>query len=169
MQRELRLPGPGAGDGSPYSTTYGDPSSSVSEMTDACVAPAPAGLSSTDSDQFSVTLSWNPITDAQYYKLQRGTSPTGPWTDISDTISGTTRTVSGLECNTLYYFKVRARGDGNPYSTTFGQQSSGDVSRRTTECPAAPAPIGLEVPASAETTITLEWFWVSPDPPKEGV
>ena len=149
------------GDGSPYSTSYGDASSSVSETTDGCtVAPAPTGLSATASAQTSVTLSWNPVTDAQYYRLERSTSRTGPWTGISSTIVGTSRTVYGLECNTLYYFKVSARGDGHPYSTTFGQQSSGDVSRRTTECPGAPAPIGLEVTASTDTTVTLEWFWV---------
>ena len=149
------------GDGSPYSYTYGNPSSSVSRRTTECpVAPAPTNLSATASGQSTVTLRWNPVADAQYYKLERSTSRTGTWTDISETIGGTSRTVYGLECNTLYYFKVSARGDGHPYSTTFGQQSSGDVSRRTTECPTAPAPIGFEVTASTETTITLEWFWV---------
>ena len=149
------------GDGSPYSTTYGDASSSVSRRTTECpVAPAPTNLSATASGQSTVTLRWNPVADAQYYKLERSTSRTGTWTDISETIGGTSRTVYGLECNTLYYFKVSARGDGHPYSTTFGQQSSGDVSRRTTECPTAPAPIGLEVVASTDTTIDLEWFWV---------
>jgi hypothetical protein len=32
--------------------------------------------------------------------------------------------VDGLDCNTSYYFQVRARGDGSPYSYTYGNPSS---------------------------------------------
>ncbi len=149
------------GDGSPYSILYGEPSNSVSETTDEHYAPAPTGLSATASTQTGVTLSWTAVTDAQYYKLERGASSTGPWTSVSDTISTSSYTATGLDCNTTYYFKVSARGDGSPYSTTFGSQSSGDVSRSTTDCPNAPAPLGLEATASTDTTATLSWTAVT--------
>ena len=48
---------------------------------------------------------------------------------------------AGLECSTTYYFRVSARGDGSPYSTTFGSASS-SVSRATSAC--APT-IGVDV------------------------
>ena len=38
-----------------------------------------------------------------------------------------------LKCNTLYHFRVSARGDGSPYSTAFGGASSG-VSQSTSAC-----------------------------------
>ena len=45
----------------------------------------------------------------------------------------TSRTATGLDCSTTYYFRVSARGDGSPYSTTFGDPSS-SVSRATSAC-----------------------------------
>ena len=149
------------GDGSPYSTLYGDPSRTVSETTDERYAPAPTGLSATASTQTGVSLSWTAVTDAEYYKIERGASSTGPWTSVSDTISTSSYTATGLVCNTTYYFKVSARGDGSPYSTTFGSQSDGDVSKSTTDCPNAPAPLGLEATASTDTTVILSWTAVT--------
>ena len=46
--------------------------------------------------------------------------------------------MDGLDCNTSYYFQVRARGDGSPYSYTYGNPSS-SVSETTDAC-VAPAP-----------------------------
>ena len=45
----------------------------------------------------------------------------------------TSGTATGLDCGTTYYFRVSARGDGSPYSTTFGSASS-SVSRATSAC-----------------------------------
>ena len=111
------------GDGSPYSYTYGNPSSSVSETTDACVAPAPTGLRVTSDTDDSVSLSWNAVTDAHYYKVEYRRSSSSSWLHAGYTF-GTSRTVSGLDPNTPYDFQVRARGDGSPYSYTYGNPSS---------------------------------------------
>ena len=144
------------GDGSPYSTTYGNPSSSVSETTDACVAPAPTGLTVTSDTDDSVSLSWNPVTDAGAYKVEYRRSSSISWLHAGYVYSSTSDTVDGLDCNTSYDFRVRARGDGSPYSTTYGDASS-SVSRRTTECPVAPAPTNLSATASGQSTVTLSW------------
>ena len=142
------------GDGSPYSYTYGNPSSSVSETTDACVAPAPTGLRVTSDTDDSVSLSWNAVTDAHYYKVEYRRSSSSSWLHASYTF-GTSRTVSGLDPNTAYDFQVRARGDGSPYSYTYGSPST-SVSR-TTDPPTAPAPTGLRATASTETSVSLRW------------
>ncbi len=142
------------GDGSPYSYTYGNPSSSVSETTDACVAPAPTGLRVTSDTDDSVSLSWNAVTDAHYYKVEYRRSSSSSWLHASYTF-GTSRTVSGLDPNTAYDFQVRARGDGSPYSYTYGSPST-SVSR-TTDPPTAPAPTGLRATASTETSVSLSW------------
>ena len=145
---------PARGDGSPYSYTYGNPSSSVSETTDACVAPAPTGLRVTSDTDDSVSLSWNAVTDAHYYKVEYRRSSSSSWLHASYTF-GTSRTVSGLDPNTAYDFQVRARGDGSPYSYTYGSPST-SVSR-TTDPPTAPAPTGLRATASTETSVSLRW------------
>ena len=149
------------GDGRAYSTNYSAASSDVSQTTSGPpVAPAPTGLSATASGQYYVALSWDPRPNVQYYKLERGTSSTGPWTPVNSTIGSASSagyTAYGLECNTRHYFKVSARGDGGHYSTTFGPRSTGDVSRMTTGCPDAPAPTGLTPTASTGTTVSLSW------------
>ncbi len=81
-------------------------------------------------------MSWNPVTDAYRYRLEHSESSSGPWTAETET-SSASDTVGGLNCNTTYYFRVRARGDGSPYSTTFGA-ASGDVSETTSTCPNRP-------------------------------
>ena len=149
------------GDGSPYSATFGSPSTgSVSRDTGVCptTAPAPTGLGVSSSTATSVTLTWDAVTDAAAYKLERSDSSTGPWTEVSSTITSTSHDVTGLTCNTTYYFRVSANGDGSPYSATFGSPSTGSVSRDTGVCPTtAPAPAGLGVSSSTATSVTLTW------------
>ena len=130
------------GDGSPYSLTYGTPSSSVFETTDGCplpTAPRPTGLSVNSDTDDSVSLSWNAVTDAAVYKVEYRRSGSISWLHASYVWSGTSKTVDGLDCDTGYYFRVRARGDGSPYSLTYGDASS-SVSETTDGCPLPTAP-----------------------------
>ena len=105
-------------------------STSVSRTTDPPTAPAPTGLRATASTETSVSLSWNAVTDAHYYNASSSS-----WLHAGYTF-GTSRTVSGLDPNTPYDFQVRARGDGSPYSYTYGSPST-SVSR-TTDPPTSP-------------------------------
>ena len=148
------------GNGSPYSTTFGSASSSVSRTTTGCPdAPAPTGLRVTSSTDARVSLRWYSVTDAYRYKLERSTTRSGPWTVVNQYISGTTHTVYSLDCNTTYYFRVSTRGNGSPYSDTFGSASS-SVSRTTSGCPDAPAPTGLRVTSSTANSVSLRWYSV---------
>ena len=149
------------GDGSPYSLTYGDASSSVSETTDGCplpTAPRPTGLSVTSDTDDSVSLSWNAVTDAAVYKVEYRRSGSISWLHASYVWSGTSKTVDGLDCDTGYYFRVRARGDGSPYSYTYGDPSS-SVSETTDGCPlpTAPRPTGLSVTSDTDDSVSLSW------------
>ena len=76
---------------------------------------------------------WNAVPNAHRYKLERAISTSSPWTLVGAQVAGTSTTATGLKCNTLYHFRVSARGDGSPYSTTFGGASSG-VSQSTSAC-----------------------------------
>ena len=120
------------------------------------LAPVPTGLSADSSTQTSVALSWDSLTNAQYYRLERREGVTGSWVIVSSYISGTSRTAYGLTCNTTHYFRISARGDGSPYTTSFGTASS-SVSRATTTCPNATAPSGLSADSSNVNSVSLSW------------
>ena len=118
--------------------------------------PPPTGLSADSSTQTSVALSWDSLTNARYYRLERREGVTGSWVIVSSYISGTSRTAYGLTCNTTHYFRISARGDGSPYTTSFGTASS-SVSRATTTCPNATAPSGLSADSSNVNSVSLSW------------
>ena len=119
-------------------------------------APAPTELQATASTAGSVTLSWDSVTDAYLYQLERSASSSGPWTSVSSTINGTSHTAAGLTCNTYYYFRVSTRGDGSPYPITFGDPSS-NVFRRTSGCPDAPTGFTVTVDRDGPDGIVLKW------------
>ena len=151
------------GDGDPYSTTYGSGSTAVSKTTSECLAPAPTGLRVTSFDDDSVTMSWTAVTDAHGYKLEYRESDDTTWIHGNYSGSSTSGTIFRLTCNTEYDFRVRARGDGDPYSrTTYGPGST-SVTKTTSEC-LAPAPTGLKVTSSRDDRVTLSWNAVTDAP-----
>ena len=142
------------GDGTPYSYIYGDPSSSVSETTDKCKAPAPTRLSVTSDTEDSVSLSWRTVNNAAKYKVEYKASSSTIWRH-GTYASGTTATVDNLSCNTSYQFRVRARGDGIPYSYIYGNPST-SVSETTDLCIPS-APTELSVTSDTEDSVSLSW------------
>ncbi len=120
------------GDGKSYSFTYSPPSTSVSRKTSQCRAPAPTGLKVTGSDDESISLTWDAVTDAGAYRVEYLKSGSSTWRIDGYVYSGTSHTVDGLESGTTYFFRVRTRGDGNPYSFIFGKSST-SVSKKTSQ------------------------------------
>ena len=125
-------------------------------------APAPTGLRVTSDTDDSVSLSWNAVTDAGAYKVEYRRSSSISWLHAGYVYSSTSDTVDGLDCNTSYYFQVRARGDGSPYSYTYGNPSF-SVSETTDACPVpvAPAPTGLTVTSDTDDSVSLSWNTVT--------
>ena len=142
------------GDGSPYSTSFGL-TASVSGKTACPPAPAPSGLTVTASNQNSVSLKWNAVSNASRYKLERRRGRSGSWVPVSSDISGVSHTASGLSRCATYYFKVSAKGDDSTYSISFGSASA-SVSGKTA-CPPAPAPSNFRVSSSTKTSVSLRW------------
>ena len=100
-------------------------------------APAPTNLSATTSDDDSVSLSWNAVTDANAYRVEYRKSSSPTWLLHGFVYTGTSRRATGLDCNTSYSFRVKARGNGNPYSLFYGSPSN-VVSQTTSDCPSTP-------------------------------
>ena len=108
------------GDGSPYSYTYGNPSSGVSETTDACPVPAPppapqnlTGASGPGRGEAS--LNWDTVAEATGYKVeQRKRRTFAPflhtWVDLGSevTIIGSSAVVRNLSVNDAKRFRVKA-------------------------------------------------------------
>jgi uncharacterized repeat protein (TIGR02543 family) len=72
--------------------------------------PAPAGFAVTNVKTDRITVSWNNISNVQYYYLYMASSNTGPWssnyTFTNDDV--TSFTFSALSSETTYYFRVSA-------------------------------------------------------------
>ena len=133
------------GDGATYSTAFGS-AASVSGTTSTCpAAPAPSGFKATGSTQSTVTLAWTAVTDAEEYKLERRVGSDN-WTTVDSAIPGATISynVHSLVSCTNYQFRIRAKGGGSPYSTSFG--SAADVSEMTTGCVSNPQPTATPTP-----------------------
>ena len=67
---------------------------------------APGSLSATPSS-YGILLSWNASGDATY-TLQRGTSPSGPFTTLANSISGTTFTDESAIPGIQYFYVISA-------------------------------------------------------------
>ena len=98
-------------------------SASASGTASAANLTAPTGLAAAwgtcvANVSFQVVLTWNAVSDARGYLVYRGTSSTGPWTQIGPTpVSGTTYTANGpsgasFTWNVTYWYQVKAYGGG---------------------------------------------------------
>ena len=113
------------GDGTTTADGYGTASAAIEHDTTSCPeAQPPSGVSGT-STRTSISLTWNEVTGATAYQVQQHVSglswkPVGTVTDLADL----PHPVTGLTCGTSYLFQVRAKGDGSPHSTTYGEWST---------------------------------------------
>jgi hypothetical protein len=72
--------------------------------------PGPTGVRTTAQTKTTVTLTWSPVTGAEYYRVYRK----GAGTNIGSS-EDTTHQVTGLQGNTTYTFHVRAVGHDGKY------------------------------------------------------
>ena len=155
------------GDWSAYSSAVQLPVDAAASLYD---APAPTGLRVTSTSATVVNLSWDAVSGASRYLAEYSTSASGPWAFAFLELSPrTSYKAVGLACETTYYFRIGARGDGTTYTSDYGAPSVGNVIGTTGDCPAsdeslAPAPSRLrlapstiDTPAVTQTTVKLVW------------
>ena len=98
-------------------------SATASGTASAANLTAPTGLAAAwgtcvANVSFQIVLTWNAVTDARGYLVYRGTTSTGPWTQIGPTpVVGTSYTANGpsgatFTWNVTYWYVVKAYGGG---------------------------------------------------------
>jgi len=75
---------------------------------------APSNLAATATDRSHIKLTWSDNSTGETgFKIERSTSPTGGFTQITTVGAGvTTYTNGGLSRGTTYYYRVRSYGAG---------------------------------------------------------
>ena len=114
----------------------------------------------TASGPTSVLLDWDDRNGISRYKVERRTGSTGSWSTVSEYVYTSSRTVPGLTCDTTYYFKVSAYGNGTTYGAEWGSPTSprsatprcGDTTPPPTTPPPTVTPTTPDPPTSLGVT-----------------
>lgn len=131
--------------------TNGNGSTSFSPSVSATTPTGvPTGLAATATGSSTISVSWNTMSGATSYTLQRSTSANGTYTQIY-TGSTASYSDSGLQANTTYYYEVKSND-----STGSSAYSS---SVNATTFPATPT--GLAATPTGSSTISVSWSTVS--------
>ncbi len=112
---------------------------------------APAGLTASNVQQTTLTLTWNAATDnvgVTGYDVYQGSTNLG-------SVTGTTTNVTGLTASTAYQFSVVAKDAAGNESDASNTVNVTTADAPDTQAPTAPA--GLAASNVAETTLTLSW------------
>ena len=133
-----------------YNTGGNSPYSGVASATTSDVVPgAPSALAATAVSGSQINLTWTQgAGNEDGFKIERGTSASGPWTQIATVgINATSYSNAGLLGNTRYYYRVRS------YNTA----GNSAYSNTANDITAPPAPSGLAATAPAYHTVNLTW------------
>jgi hypothetical protein len=115
------------------------------------VAPAaPSDFVANATSQSQIKLTWTDnSTNETGFKLNKGTSATGPWTPLTIGANTTSYTSSSLNPNTTYYYQL---------CTLNGTEESAWVTANATTWPPPPtAPSGAYATAVSPSQINLTW------------
>lgn len=134
--------------------------SEVRSFTTIVAAPSTPALASPADGAINqpvpLTLSWNPATDAETYRLQVSASSDFSTTVLDDsTITSLSSQIGALAGNTTYYWRVRAKNisGASAYSAAWSFITVTIVSPPSTPTLASPG----DGAASQPTTLTLSW------------
>lgn len=117
-------------------------------------APAQPTISTTVNSSSQITVAWEAVEDADTYNLEYSTADNfSPVSTIQD-ITGLSQAVTGLQPNTLYYFRLYAENEA-------GTSSASNVAEDTTLAPNPPGAPVLTPTANSPSQITVTWPAVS--------
>ena len=84
-------------------------------------APPPESLTATAQGERNIDLTWTAVTGSSGYHVQyRIAENEGSWSTSSETVSGTSHTVTDLACGLSHEFRVGSYGDGTSVNKRAG-------------------------------------------------
>ena len=98
-----------------------------------CKPPAPGAPTAGTAGEGSVPLSWTAVANTSKYRVEYREGDSGTWTVDNETITTTSHTVDGLQCNTEHQFRVSAFGSGTIYAAAWSDPS-GSLTASTGAC-----------------------------------
>lgn len=123
------------------------------ELAVSVTAPAvPSPLVATPVSSSAITLNWPNVAIETGYKLERGSSATGPWTQIiAPAADVVTYQSTSLTQNTTYYFRIRS-------TNTIGDSAYSEVASATTLQAPPAATSFFYVASNASYQVGLGWL-----------
>jgi hypothetical protein len=108
---------------------------SAAVSTSEAITGAPDGVSATDGTYNDmIIVSWNPVQNADYYRVYRSDSAAGTYDQISENMSGTIFYDKPLAANVTYYYTVKAFTD-DKVATEFNMRVASSTSDRGSSGP----------------------------------
>ena len=115
------------------------------------IPPVPSGLAATTVSSSQVSLRWTISAAADSYNVKRATASGGPYTTVATGITGSAYWDGDLATNTTYYYEVSAVNDN-------GESGNSVFASTTTQVLPAPVPpVGLNIVASSNEQVVLNW------------
>ena len=146
------------GDGTNFASQWGAWSSAYGR-TSSCLslAPAPSSFSGTGNSKYKVPLTWSAVSGVTKYRVMYRAGTSGTWLPATSSETGTSYTVTDLDCETAYQFRVQGYGNGTSYRPMWGNAAT--VSVTTSTCPPLPlAPNGLETSTGFRNHVPVDWL-----------
>ena len=124
--------------------------------------PTVSSPSAGDITDTSVSLSWGTVPNASGYEVHYSKTSgfsigSGGVTKVTVS-SGTSRSITGLDANTSYYFKVLAKGIGSYIDSDASAQQTVKTNKTKLGTPTVNTPSGVAI---TDTSILLSWSTVS--------
>jgi fibronectin type 3 domain-containing protein len=113
----------------------------------------PTGVSLTADSDSQMTVSWNSVTEAEYYEIYRNTSDSNAGLTAITTLTGTSyEDNTGIESYTTYYYWVKACK-----KSLQGVQSCSDFSTGRSETTHLSVPRGVSLLAISTSQVRISW------------
>lgn len=112
----------------------------------------PEGLVIEERTMSSLTVSWNSVINADGYRVYRSISSTASYTKISEDITETTYTDTGLEQSTTYWYKIAA----------YNEKGESELSEPISGTTLGPldSPTDIIVENEGARSLTISWYGV---------
>ena len=107
-----------------------------------CQPPPPENLAVASPMEYSLSPSWDAVSNTTKYQLEYRPAGVGEWTVNDESLTVTSDTIENLPCDAEYQLRVSAYGSGTTYTAAWSEESPA-VSASTAECV---SPVFIETP-----------------------